>query len=218
MAQVGGVGEPGMVLQVLVNNRVVAQATVGSNGAWSAQAPIGQPGQYRFSVRGVMADGVLLAASTEPVIVVVPTPAAAATPPSTPAPISNALELVEPNDGDSGTGQRRFAWRTEFVPPEGQAFELIFWRDGEDPLVNGIGLSAPTTTDGVTVNLSMLDHRLGELLEPGQHRWGVLLVRISPYERLQFFGASRMFRYFRSGDGGSSSDGESSGGEQSSGE
>jgi hypothetical protein len=217
-----------MALEVLVDNLVVAQATVGNNGIWSAQAPLPQSGQYSVAVRGVMDNGVLLVSSAEAVTVVVPALATAtptATPPTStstplpvPTPVPSALELVEPNDGDSGTGRLRFAWRTEFTPPEGQAFELVFWRDGENPLMNGIGLAAPTTTDGVTVNLSMLDHQLGELLEPGEHRWGVLLVRISPYERLQFFGASRMFRYVRSGEGDSSSDGGSSGGEQASGE
>jgi hypothetical protein len=134
-----------------------------------------------------------------------------------PTPISTALELAEPADGASGSGQQRFAWRTTLAPAEGQAFELIFWRNGENPLANGFGLAAPTTTDNVTVDLAMLDDQLGDRLEPGEYRWGVLLVRVSPYERLHFFGASRMFSYFRSG-GDSSSGGGSSSGEQSSGE
>jgi hypothetical protein len=223
-----------MALQVLVNNRVVGQTMVGNNGIWSAQTTLAQPGQYRISVRGVMDDGLLLVFSADPVTMIVPTlapptpapptpapatPAPTATPLLVPTPVSHSLALVDPSDGDSGSGQRRFAWSTEFAPPEGQAFELVLWRPGEDPLINGLGLAAPTTEDGVNVNLAMLDDQLGERFDPGEYRWGVLLVGVSPYQRLQFFGESRTFRYFRSGgDSGSSSGGGSSGGEQSSGE
>jgi hypothetical protein len=227
-----------MALQVLVNNRVITQATVGNNGIWSAQIMLSQPGQYTISVRGVLDDGVLLVSSVESVTVVVPTPAPTTATPTTPAPptvtpttsaptatplliptpVPNSLELVEPGDGDSGSGERRFVWRTEFAPPEGQAFELVFWRPGENPIVNGFGLAAPTTANGVSVNLSMLDDQLGAMFDPGEYRWGVLLVRVSPYERLQFLGASRVFNYFRNGGDDGSSSGGSSGGDQSSGE
>ena len=129
----------------------------------------------------------------------------------TPAP----LRLVDPVDGDSGTGQRTFRWETTFVPPEGQGFELVFWKEGQHPLASGLGLAAPTTGTSISVDLTDLDARLGNLLEPGEYRWGLLLVRTEPYERLQFFGSSQVFRFSREGDSGSSS---SDGGGQSSGE
>jgi hypothetical protein len=109
--------------------------------------------------------------------------------------------LREPPDSPADSGERQFAWQTSFVPSDGQAFELVFWKAGQDPLFNGIGLAAPTAGDHVTINLLVLDEQLGELVEPGDYYWGVLLVRLSPYERLHFFGASRTFTYVHPGDG-----------------
>ena len=81
------------------------------------------------------------------------------------------------------------------MPPEGQAFELIFWRAGDDPLVDGFGLGRPTRNTSLTVDLNYLDNELRDLLDPGEYYWGVLLVNEAPYERLRLFTDSRIFRY-----------------------
>jgi uncharacterized membrane protein YgcG len=207
IAQVSGTGEPGSVVQILVNNRVNSSVRVGNDGVWRAAVRL-TAGQHRISVRGVLANS-LFTPVTAPFAVTVPTPI----PLPTPTPTAGAFELVTPSDRESGTGDRRFAWQTSFVPAEGQGFEIIFWRPGQDPLVNGFGLAAPTSDNGVTLKLSQLDNVLGDLLEPGEYNWGVLLVRTEPYERVRLLGGPRTFFYYR-GDGG----GGSGGGGQSSGE
>lgn len=115
------------------------------------------------------------------------------TPTVTPVPIT--VQLSVPNDRVGGSGNTTFAWRANGAPEEGQAYEVIFWKDGKNPLVDGFGIAQPTRRDSITVDLDALDDRLDGLLDPGEYRWGVLLVNREPYERLKFFGESRLFRY-----------------------
>ena len=115
------------------------------------------------------------------------------TPTVTPVPIT--VQLAVPNDRVGGSGNTTFAWRANGAPEEGQAYEVIFWKDGKNPLVDGFGIAQPTRRNSITVDLDALDDRLDGLLDPGEYRWGVLLVNRDPYERLKFFGESRLFRY-----------------------
>jgi hypothetical protein len=215
---------------VLINGQIGTRTIVGADGNWALRLTFNQPGRYQVTVRTVLADGSLVNAPTG-AIVIVPTPAPTPTltqPPintrtptpfvlNTPTPTPGALALVDPLDGDSGTGQRIFVWQTNFTPPVGRAFELIFWREGQNPMQNGFGLAAPTTGTSVTVNLTKLDDALGQLLDPGEYFWGLLLVQVKPYQRIQFLGEARRFTFFREDDSGSSGGG-SSGGPPSSGE
>ncbi|MCB0132523.1 MAG: protein kinase [Caldilineaceae bacterium] len=138
------------------------------------------------------------------------TPAPTATP--TPIPVtSSLLVLVRPGNGTSDGGVQAFEWTTSIVPGANQGFELVFWRNGQDPIASGFGLAAPTTSERVTVNLDQLDQTLGDLLEPGDYQWGLLLVQTEPYQRLQFLGQQQSFQYVRNSSG-------SSGGAPSSGE
>jgi len=119
------------------------------------------------------------------------------------------VQLRLPLDGSSGNGSQRFEWSANITPGPGQAFELIFWRPDQDPMANGFGVAAPTTNNGVSVDLNALDGTLGDLLEPGDYKWGLLLVQTDPYQRLQFLGAQNNFIFYR--EGGSSSGGPPSG-------
>ena len=102
-----------------------------------------------------------------------------------------------------------FEWSPNFAPPTGQGFELVFWKDGQDPIGTGFGLAAPTTNSSVNVDLAALDSVLGDLLEPGPYRWGILLVNEDPYQRVQYLGGGWILTFTREGGGGSG--GESSG-------
>lgn len=148
------------------------------------------------------------------------TPAPTNTPPPTPTntPVpsptvaSGQVTLVEPSDGTNGGGQRIFRWNANFTPSAGTGFELVFWRPGEDPLGNGFGLAAPTTETGVTVDLDALDDILGERLDSGdEYRWGILLVKTEPYERISYLGGGYTFLFSRSNGGGGNDGGPSSG-------
>ena len=123
---------------------------------------------------------------------------------------AGAVKLLSPEDRISGSGRLTFSWQAPFSPPSGQAFELVFWRPGQDPLTSAFGLAAPTLETWESVDLNALDHALGNLLQPGEYEWGVLLVQTSPYRRIAFLGDAHHFKFSRTyGDGGSG--GESSG-------
>ncbi|MCB9157298.1 MAG: serine/threonine-protein phosphatase [Caldilineaceae bacterium] len=130
-------------------------------------------------------------------------------------PASNSVRLLSPAAGTTVDSAMRFTWDANFAPATGQGFELVFWKDGQDPIRNGFGLAAPTANTDVLIDLPNLDSRLGDLLEPGDYRWGILLVQAEPYQRLQYLGEGFAVHYARSGGGGSSG---SSGGGVSSGE
>lgn len=118
--------------------------------------------------------------------------------------------MLTPGNGESGNGQQIFTWSANFTPSEGYAFELVFWRPGQDPMVNGFGMAAPTTNLNVTLDLVRLDEQLGALFDTGEYDWGLLLVRTTPaYERIKYLGGGRRFIYYR--DGSPNSGGQSSG-------
>ena len=140
------------------------------------------------------------------------TPTATNTPAPTPTPTapSGSVSLVAPSNGESGNGQRPFVWAADFTPAEGYAFELVFWRPGQEPIANGFGMAAPTTNLNVTLDLNRLDEQLGDLFDTGEYNWGILLVRTTPaYERVKYLGGGNRFIYYRAGS--SDSGGQSSG-------
>lgn len=119
-------------------------------------------------------------------------PAAPAAPPA-----DWRVTLLSPEEMDSGNGRRTFAWEADFRLPPDWAFELVLWKPNQDPLTTGFGLAAPTRNTSISVDLNELDHTLGNLLQPGLYEWGVLLVQVSPYQRLAFLGDAHRFRFDR---------------------
>lgn len=141
-----------------------------------------------------------------------PTPTATNTPAPTPTPTAptGSVELLSPGNGESGNGQQVFTWSANFTPSEGYAFEIVFWKPGQEPMANGFGMAAPTTNLNVTLDLVRLDEQLGALFDTGEYDWGILLVRTTPaYERIKYLGGGRRFIYYR--DGSPNSGGQSSG-------
>lgn len=206
-----GAGQPGSTVQVLVNDAVAGTTVIRPNGAWTLAVVLGKPGSYQLGVRAVYANGKVIQATTRPITVTVPAP----TPLPTPTVTIGSIQLVAPGNNAANSGLEEFRWTANFTPDAGLAFEVVFWKAGQDPLVNGFGLAAPTINNKVNVDLNALDASLGKLLEPGDYQWGVLLVRVSPYQRVQFMGQSRNFRFDRAGNdnggGGSSGGGQNSG-------
>ncbi|MCB0130949.1 MAG: FecR domain-containing protein [Caldilineaceae bacterium] len=135
----------------------------------------------------------------------VPTATATDVPPAPPRPTSTptptatlepvVVRLVSPNDRVGGSGDVLFRWSTTGTLPAGEYYELIFWEEGQNPMVQGFGLAAPTRDSSVRVNLNMQDDLLGGLLDPGEYRWGVLQVKTEPYERTALVSDTRLFRY-----------------------
>ncbi|HSN74439.1 MAG TPA: DUF4352 domain-containing protein [Anaerolineae bacterium] len=97
-----------------------------------------------------------------------------------PAAAGVAVALLEPNDGDVRSGVVTFRWAvTDGALPAGQAYELFFYRAGQDPLRDGFGLTAPVVDSSVQVNLAGLDADPNFPLDPGPFLWGVRLVQQS---------------------------------------
>lgn len=129
-----------------------------------------------------------------------PTPPPTATPRPSPTPtiVAGVITPVNPLDNEASSQRLRFVWTANFTPSSGYAFEVVFWRNNQEPLKQGLGLAAPTLANSINVDLSELDNRLGDRLEPGNYQWGVLLVRTEPsYERIRFLGGGWHFTYHR---------------------
>ncbi len=139
-------------------------------------------------------------------------PSAAATVPTTPqgasAPVAGAdasataapldlskadVRLVEPEDGYTGHGAITFRWETDYQLQEKQAFELVFWQAGGEPMRDGRGWGGTTRTMSSTINWDNMD------LPAGGYKWGVLLVKTDPYERIHYMGGDNRFEFTGSG-------------------
>ncbi len=132
------------------------------------------------------------------------TPAAADTkhaPPPTPTPkpqIQRSVELLAPSNGASGQGKVQFQWQATFALQANQAFEVVFWREGDDPMGKSYGWGGTSTATSQIINF--------DSASPDQYLWGVLLVETNPYKRLQYLGGGWRFAV-QSGGQSSASDG-----------
>ena len=81
------------------------------------------------------------------------------------------------------------------MPGPGQAFELVFWKPGAEPLTDSFGLAAASSATQITVDLEAVSSNLGSLMRPGSYFWGVLLVETEPYNRLRLVSEGRMIEY-----------------------
>lgn len=122
----------------------------------------------------------------------VATPAATRQPAS--APELHVL-LMTPNAGESGRGPLLFQWQVDAGALEpGQAFEVRFWREGEDPLTAGMGLAGTTKDTGLLIDLDGASNAVQQF-SAGDYLWGVVLVNEGPYAPLQLVSEARSFRF-----------------------
>ncbi|MEZ4713884.1 MAG: protein phosphatase 2C domain-containing protein [Caldilineaceae bacterium] len=117
------------------------------------------------------------------------------------APVAGAaVELISPNDGDSTSSRIFFKWEANFELGVNQAFELVFWRPGQDPMRDGLGLAGAGPLASVAVSA---DAAAQKGVGNTELEWGVLLVNLQPYGRIQFLGGGdREFRFEGSSSGG----------------
>ena len=57
-----GSGEAGALMQVLIDNTIVATTTVDADGAWTVATALDSPGDYSVTVQTLLADGSLVTA------------------------------------------------------------------------------------------------------------------------------------------------------------
>lgn len=126
-----------------------------------------------------------------------PTPAPTARPAAAPA--GARVDLLYPDDNTSTTGRLDFSWTPINLAP-GYAYELVFWCcDPAAAMVDGRGYAGGYTT---ATNSSMNFAASG--LGYGEYRWAILLVRQSPYQRIEQISEVRTLRFVGEdqGDGG----------------
>ncbi|MBX3010462.1 MAG: serine/threonine protein kinase [Caldilineaceae bacterium] len=127
-----------------------------------------------------------------------PPPAASSPTPRPPTPtprIPRTVQLITPDDGASGQGKVEFRWQANFTLEAGQAFEPIFWRQGQEPLVSGLGWGGTSQATSHVIDF--------DAATPDVYLWGVLLVKTNPYERVEFLGGG--WRYTVQGSSHSTS-------------
>jgi hypothetical protein len=92
-----GSGQPGQVIEMVVDGQIITSTTVGNDGAWAALLPLERPGEYQLALRTLETNGALLAES-EPVQVRVK-----AAPPVLEQPIATEITAGEEELSGSGT-------------------------------------------------------------------------------------------------------------------
>jgi hypothetical protein len=102
---------------------------------------------------------------------------------------SATVQLLQPPDGHTGYGVITFQWATDYQLPEGQGYELVFWRAGGDPIRDGRGYAGITQGTSSTIDWDELE------VAPDAYQWGVLLVEKIPYARLRYMGGGFHFQY-----------------------
>ena len=133
-----------------------------------------------------------------------PTPQPTATPV---LPVGGSLALLEPLEAVLN-GRRTFRWSTDIALTGNQYFEVVFWPAGRDPMSSAFGPVGSIKEMMITVDLDKTADTLPALFQSGQnYEWGVLLVELNPYRRLQYLGGGQRFRFERSSGGGGGGEG-----------
>ncbi len=177
----------------------------------TGQTPVDRGDQIQDSVLTISAlvttsNGLVDRGSSDstPEVQLSPSPVATATtfaaavpqqPQPTPTGVERTVLIIEPNNGIESGGIEIFAWERDFELETNQAIEVIFWKPGQNPVQHGFGLAVPTSDNAIAVDLDALDETLGPLLDPGFYQWGLLLVEVDPYRRLEYLGSGNDF-YF----------------------
>ncbi|MEZ4713887.1 MAG: protein kinase [Caldilineaceae bacterium] len=131
---------------------------------------------------------------------------ATATVPSTPAPPpvppSGSVTLLGPLDAVL-RGRQVFRWSSSITLRGNQYYEMVFWPVGADPLIAGFSPVGAGVATEVVADLDKAASNLSHLLIGGQeYEWGVLLVELNPYRKLQYLGGGHRFRFEFSNSGG----------------
>jgi hypothetical protein len=82
-----------------------------------------------------------------------------------------------------------YRWETPYVLADNEAFEVVFWRSGGNPMQEGRGWGGTTRNGSITINWDNID------AAPDAYEWGVLLVNANPYKRLHYMGGGNRFQY-----------------------
>ena len=123
-------------------------------------------------------------------------PPATVAPTATPKPAPMTVTLISPAPAEVIGGVVTFRWQASRPLSGNQAFELAFWKAGQNPLAEAFSPSAATQNNEITVDLNKADVAMGLLFDAGDYLWGVLLVEPPPnYQRLGLASEGRPFHF-----------------------
>jgi len=105
----------------------------------------------------------------------------------------SSIKLIEPLNPQL-SGKRKFTWKTDIELAPNQAFEMIFWEVGDDPIMNGFSPVGAGKEKTVSIDLQRAAESLTQLKINKDYYWGVLLVTTTPYQRLKFLETKHRFR------------------------
>ena len=133
------------------------------------------------------------------------TPAPAATPTpqqqaAPPAPAGGSVTLLAPLEPVLA-GRQTFSWQSTVSLEAGQAFELVFWEPGQDPMAGGFGPVGAQSESQVSVDLTKAARFIPQLQPGKSYEWGILLVETSPYRRVAYLGGNQPFELAGAGGG-----------------
>lgn len=110
-------------------------------------------------------------------------------------------------------GLHEFSWQANFPLGYGEAFELVFWQVGQDPMIHGFSPLEASGATTVLVDLEESIRRIPQLQNGFDYVWSVLLVQTHPYQRLSLLSSGHQFRlerFFK--DSSNNDNGNSNGG------
>lgn len=102
-------------------------------------------------------------------------------------------------------GLKEFSWQPNFALGYGEAFELIFWRTGQDPMIHGFSPLEASGASTVLVDLEESIRRIPQLQNGYDYVWSVLLIQTHPYQRLTLLSPGHQFRLEKLSHGGGGS-------------
>lgn len=103
-----------------------------------------------------------------------PTPTSGLQPTATQG--TRRVDLLEPPDNISASGTVVFSWSPRFTLADGEAFEVIFWKPGQDPWSDGFGIKDMGIYTSVSTDLGELSRQRSEQFGPGDYWWTVFVV------------------------------------------
>lgn len=120
-------------------------------------------------------------------------------------PAALSATLLEPQANIITRGVQVFSWQSNRALSGSEAFELVFWKQGQDAMSDSRGPAGTTQGNQVMVDLDAADKTLEGAFDAGDNLWGVLLVETTPnYRRLRLVSEGRLFQFQPNNDSGGS--------------
>lgn len=105
------------------------------------------------------------------------------------------IRLLSPLDGAIVEGTVTFEWEPFRSLQNGEGYEVIFWKPGQDPMIDGFSYALPINDALLSLDLTSLSKLPIRPLEPGEYRWSVRLVEMDPYRVLGVSGKQQTIFY-----------------------